>query len=51
MNYMVEGQMYTRMNNPLNPFISAQETDFLIIWLIILISIVFLFFPVLLLEK
>ncbi len=33
--------MYTRMNNPLNLFITAQEMDFLIIWLIIFFSIEF----------
>ncbi len=43
--------IYTRMNNPLNPFVIAQDMDFLIIRLIILISIMFLGFPVLLLEK
>ncbi len=43
--------MHARMNNPLNPFITAEAIDFLIIWLIILISIVFLVFPFLLLGK
>ncbi len=37
---------YICMNNPLNTFITVQEMDFLIIWLIILISIVFLIFLV-----
>ncbi len=41
-------QMYTCMNNP---FITAREMDFLIIWLIILISVAFLVFPILLQEK
>ncbi len=44
-------RIYTHMNNPLNPFITVQEMNFLIIWLIILISIVFLVFPVLSLDK
>ncbi len=44
-------RMYTRTNNRLNPFITALEMDFLIIWLIILMSIVVLVFSVLLLEK
>ncbi len=44
-------QIYTRINNPLSPFTTAEEMNFLIIWLIILISIVFLVFLVLLLEK
>ncbi len=43
--------MYTRMNNLLDPFITAQEIDFLITRLIILISIVFFVFSILLLEK